>query len=301
MPRIAIGLFGIQEWYGGDFTPALRIARRADALGVDQVNLSDHVIMGEQLADYPYGRFPVPPTYPFYEPTTVLAAIAAVTERIRLSAIIIVPLRPAALLAKQLATLDVLSKGRVDFGIGLGWQKMEYDACGVPWEHRFALMEEAVAACRTLWSEAPASFEGRAASFDRAYSLPFPLQPEGIPVWFGLGARDSNLRFIARMGGGWYPMGQDTEKIAAAVGKLKDAYRANGRDPARLEVRVTLVPSVRPDGSPDIDKALDDDLPALVQAGVTTVELHPFMYCRDPGKVDAFLERIVAVKGRFPG
>jgi probable F420-dependent oxidoreductase len=294
MVQIAIGLFGLQDWYGGNFTPALQIARRADEAGVGQVNLSDHVVMGERLETYPYGDFTMPPTYPFYEPVTTLAAIASITSRIRLSAIVIAPLRPAVFLAKQLATLDVLSGGRVDIGFGVGWQKEEYDGCGVPWEGRYTRLEEQVAVCRELWTQAPASFSGATVAFDRLYSLPFPVQKDGIPLWFGLPPTPRSFERIARLGGGWYPMIQDPEVLRGAIARLRDAYREHGRDPSQLVGRVVLLPARRADGSPDLERTLQVELPALVAAGVTTVELHPFMYCRGPDQVDAFLESIVA-------
>jgi probable F420-dependent oxidoreductase len=300
MVRIAIGLFGLQQWFGGDFAPALAIARRADEKGVDQVNLSDHVVMGERLEAYPYGPFGMEPSYPFYEPVTVLAAIASITSRIRLSAIVIAPLRPAVFLAKQLATLDVIAHGRVDIGFGVGWQKEEYDACGVPWEGRYTRMEEHVHVCRELWSRAPASFRGSTLGFERLYSLPFPVQQGGIPIWFGLSPTPRNFERIARLGGGWYPMGQDPAVIARGVEQLREAYRRHGKDPADLTVRVVLLPTAtRADGSADLDRTLAVDVPALVAAGVTTVELHPFMYCRGPEDVDPFLDVIVSAKRAF--
>ena len=118
----------------------------------------DHVVMGERVEKYPFGKFQGSPASDWLEPLVELGVYAGMTKNIRLSAgIVITPLRPAALLAKQLATLDVLSRGRVEIGVGVGWQKEEYDACGVPWEGRYGLMHEQVRACKLLWSEAPAS------------------------------------------------------------------------------------------------------------------------------------------------
>ncbi|HLS80033.1 MAG TPA: LLM class flavin-dependent oxidoreductase, partial [Steroidobacter sp.] len=161
MVQVAIGIYGLQQWYGGDFAPVVDLARIADEAGVDQVSITDHVVMGENVDKYPYGRFPSPLDFPWFEPLTVLAAIAGATRRIRLSTgVLIAPLRPAVLLAKQLATLDVMSRGRVSIGLGLGWQKEEYDAAGVPWEGRYTRLEEQIRVCKLLWSEAPASFKG---------------------------------------------------------------------------------------------------------------------------------------------
>jgi probable F420-dependent oxidoreductase len=238
------------------------------------------------------------PSYPFYEPVTVLASLATITTRIRLSAIVIAPLRPAVFLAKQLATLDVLSRGRVDIGFGVGWQKEEYDGCGIPWDGRFSRMEEQVHVCRELWARAPASYHGSTVSFERLYSLPFPVQQPDIPIWFGLPPTERNFERIARLGGGWYPMERDPSVLAPAIERLRARYREHGRDVDDLTVRVTVLPTVtRADGRPDLSHTLEVDVPALARAGVTTVELHPFMYCRGPEDVESFLRAIVGAKG----
>jgi alkanesulfonate monooxygenase SsuD/methylene tetrahydromethanopterin reductase-like flavin-dependent oxidoreductase (luciferase family) len=117
--RTAVGIFGLEGCLGGDFSKILGVMQRADALGIDQMVITDHVVMGERTDRYPYGRFPVPPAHPWYEPVVTLAAIAGATSRIRLSTgVLIAPLRPAVLLAKQAATLDVISGGRLDLGVG---------------------------------------------------------------------------------------------------------------------------------------------------------------------------------------
>ena len=119
MTQVAIGLYGLQKWFAGDFAPVTEIVKIAESKGVDLVSITDHVVMGENVHNYPYGKFPAPLDFPWFEPITVLAAIAAVTQKIRLgTGILISPLRPAVLLAKQLATLDVMSRGRVVIEIG---------------------------------------------------------------------------------------------------------------------------------------------------------------------------------------
>src|SRR6185295_7017111 len=108
-------LHSLHNWFGGKHGPILDLVRRAERAGIDQITLGDHLLIGRDLSRYPFGTFASPIDYPWMEPITLLAAISSVTERIRLSTgILISPLRPAALLAKQLATLDVLSGGRVD-------------------------------------------------------------------------------------------------------------------------------------------------------------------------------------------
>ena len=165
--------------------------------------------MGENVQNYPYGRFPAPLDYPWFEPLTVLAVLAGVTERIRLSSgIVIAPLRPAVLLAKQIATLDVMSRGRVSIGLGVGWQKEEYDAAGIPWEGRNTRFFEQIEVCRLLWSEAPAAFHGKTVNFDKIYSYPRPVQAR-VPIWLGIAPTERNIERMAKVADGWIPMEQD--------------------------------------------------------------------------------------------
>ncbi len=298
MIRIAISLFGMQNWFGGDFAPILDIARIADRKGVDQVNVVDHVIMSEDTGKYPYGRFPAAPSTPWYEPVTVLAAVAGATERIRLSSgIIISPLRPAVLLAKQLATLDVISRGRIEIGLGTGWQKQEYDACGVPWERRFARMWEQVRVCRELWSKAPASFEGDTVSFKQLYSTPFTVQKH-VPLWFGIEPTPRNAERIAELGDGWLPMERDPDKLREPIARLQAAFKARGRDPRQLTVRTGLRPVFRSDRTVDLDATLAQ-IPAVVAAGINVIDFMPAVYCQGPSEVEAFFERIVSLKSNY--
>ena len=116
--------------------------------------------MGPHTENYVWGKFPVPPDAPWFEPLTMLTAIAAVTTRVRLATgILIAPLRPAAFLAKQVATLDQISGGRVDLGVGTGWQREEYDAQGLAFEQRGQLLDDTLAACTVLWRDTPAAFD----------------------------------------------------------------------------------------------------------------------------------------------
>ncbi len=298
MIRIGIGLFGLQNWFGGDFSGALEVARIADRKGIDQINVVDHVIMSEATDKYPYGKFPATPSYPWYEPITVLAAVAGATERIRLSTgIVISPLRPAVLLAKQLATLDVISRGRVEIGLGTGWQKEEYDACGIPWEGRFARMWEQVSVCKALWSKAPASFEGETVSFKQLYSTPFPVQ-QHMPIWFGVAANARHIERIAELGDGWLPMERDPAKLKEPIARLHAAFKARGRDPKTATVRSALRPVFRADRSADLEATVAQ-MPAMVEAGVNLIEFSPVVYCKGMNDLEPFFERIAALKEKY--
>ena len=296
MIQTAIGLYGLQQWFGGDFAPVVDLVRSADEAGIDQVNITDHVVMGENLDKYPYGRFPSGLDFPWFEPLIVLAAIAGATRLIRLSTgVLIAPLRPAVLLAKHLATLDVMSRGRVTIGLGLGWQREEYDAAGVPWEGRYARLEEQIRVCKLLWSEAPASFSGRTVSFERIHAWPRPAQTGGVPIWLGLAPSERNIERIARFGDGWIPMERRPEQLALHIAALRKAFIAHGRDPNDLAVRVVLPPVPGSDGMPSLDATLAV-VPTLARAGVTMFEVSPRVFCRGPLEFEAFCKRVVAAK-----
>ena len=128
---VALGIYGIHNLFDGDMTKTIDVVKRADDLGFYQMVMTDHVVMGNRTDRYPYGEFPSPPETPWHDPLITLAAIASVTSHIRLStSVLISPLRPPVVLAKMIATLDQLSHGRVDLGVGTGWQREEYEATG---------------------------------------------------------------------------------------------------------------------------------------------------------------------------
>lgn len=296
MLQVAIGLYGLQQWFDGDFAPIVDLVRSAEEAGIDQVSITDHVVMSENLDKYPYGPFPSPLDYPWFEPLTVLAAIAGSTRRIRLSTgVLIAPLRPAVLLAKQIATLDVMSRGRVAIGLGLGWQKEEYEASGIPWEGRYTRLEEQVRVCKLLWSQAPASFQGATVSFKSIHAWPRPLQKGGVPIWFGLAPSDRNIERIAELGDGWIPMEQRPEPLAGHIERLRKAFAERGRDPRSLAVRVVLRPVSGRDGRADLEATLAA-VPALAAAGVTMVEVLPLAFCSGPNGFDEFCRQLVALK-----
>lgn len=237
-------LFGRAGRGGGESPPSsvlaevVDLARRAEEAGISQIVLPDHVCMGERTDRYPYGRFPLPPDEPWLEPMTTLAAMATATRRIRLATgVLIAPLRPAALLAKTAATLDVLSGGRLDLGVGSGWQREELEAGGVPFAARGRVLEEQLRACRVLWREAPATFEGEFVRFHRVHAWPRPVQPGGVPLWLGLAPRGANLRRIVELADGWLPLTPDRESLRSELATVRRALEEAGRDPRDLAVR----------------------------------------------------------------
>src|SRR6478672_10743498 len=163
MPRasLTVGLANYGTTYAADeWHRFVDLARAVEDAGIDRIVVVDHVVMGPHTEKYAWGKFPVPSDAPWLEPLTMLSAIAAVTARVRLATgILIAPLRPAALLAKQVATLDQVSGGRVDLGVGAGWQREEYEAEGLAFEQRGRLLTDTLAALKTLWRDTPADFD----------------------------------------------------------------------------------------------------------------------------------------------
>jgi probable F420-dependent oxidoreductase len=256
------------KWPDGDWRGFVGVARQAEDCGIDRIIVVDHVVMGRNTDAYAWGRFPVPPDAPWLEPLTVLSAMAATTSTIRLSTgILIAPLRPAALLAKQVATLDVLSGGRVDLGVGVGWQKEEYDAQGLNFSARGRLLEETIAACRALWSDLPAKFESASVSFDDTFCAPQPVQSR-LPVWFGGTLTDRMLARIVDLGNGWIPiMGATLEDVRAGAERL----RAATREPIGVQMPAPYVMGA--DGKCDPTATLAA-VPELAAAGVTDVTVN---------------------------
>jgi probable F420-dependent oxidoreductase len=265
---LSVGVPNFGGWAGGDWRALIDVARLAEVAGIDRIVVVDHVVMGHHTDAYAWGRFPVPPEAPWLEPLTVLTAMATVTSRIRLSTgILIAPLRPAALLAKQVATLDALSGGRVDLGVGVGWQKEEYDAQGLPFADRGLLLEETIAACRALWTDLPASYEGKTVSFTETFCSPQPVQSR-LPVWFGGTLSDRMLRRVVELGDGWIPiMGATTDEVRDGAARIAAATDRH------IDIQSRASTIVGEDGKADAVATISG-VPELVASGVTDVTVN---------------------------
>ncbi len=284
MTTLSIGLAN----YGSTFAPGkwrqfVDLARAVEDAGADRIILVDHVVMGPHTEKYVWGKFPVPPDAPWFEPLTMLAAIATATERVRLATgILIAPLRPAALLAKQVATLDQMSGGRVDLGVGTGWQREEYGAIGASFEARGQLLTDTLGALDALWRDTPADFSSPTISFQDVYCEPKPLQPGGVPLWIAGTLHPRNLERIARYGAGWIPiMGASNDDIAAGAKLVREARGA------ALEVQAPLriVPG-------DIARSMES-VPALVEAGATDIHVTLRAFARDVADAPRVLSELV--------
>ena len=294
MTTLSIGLANYGSTYApGEWNRFVDLGRAADDAGVDRIIVVDHVVMGPHTENYAWGRFPVPPDAPWYEPLTMLAAIAAVTERVRLATgILIAPLRPAAFLAKQVATLDQISGGRVDLGVGAGWQREEYDAEGLPFEHRGRLLTDTLAALKVLWRDTPAAFESPTLSFRDIYCEPKPLQQGGVPLWVAGTLNKRNLERVVEHGDAWIPiMGESVEGIAAGAAMVRELWSAAGRDPARLQVQAPLRMAMTDDGRPDLARSMES-VPELLAAGATDIQVTLRAFARNVADAPSAMDEI---------
>jgi probable F420-dependent oxidoreductase len=257
----------------GDWPRLLDLARQAEDAGVDRVVLADHVVMGPNTHEYAWGTFPLPPDAPWLEPLTVITAMVGVTTRLRFATgILIAPLRPAALLAKTIATLDQLSEGRIDLGVGTGWQREEYEAEGLDFERRGQLLTDTIAACRELWEQTPATFTSETVSFGDVFCEPKPFQPR-LPVWFSGVLIGRNVRRIVELGDGWIPiMGATVDDIRGGAELLRRELDANGRAGDPLGVQAGALLAKNADGTRDVVGTMAS-VPGLVHAGATDIQV----------------------------
>ena len=288
MTSFSIGLpVGGQLFDGADLPRIVEIARRAETAGAAAVVMPDHVVIGPRTDRYPWGPFRFENDAPWLEPLTLLTAIAATTSTIRLATgILIAPLRPAVLLAKTAATLDVLSGGRLELGVGTGWQREEFEAEGIDYATRGQLLTDTMGACRALWRDSPATFASPTVSFDDIWCDPKPVQSGGPTVLFSGTLNARNLARISELGDGWIPiMGETPAGITDGVARITEAWEKRGRDASRLHVRTTL-PILRDgDRRPSLAASLAG-VDVLAACGVTDVTLHLPAFVREAAALD---------------
>lgn len=241
------------------------VSGAAEAAGFATLWAGEHVVMVDQpQSRYPYsgdGRIAVPAAADWLDPLLALTFAAAVTSRIGLATgILLLPEHHPVLAAKQIATLDVLSGGRLTLGIGVGWSAEEFAALGVPFERRGARTAEYVAALRTLWSQDIATFDGEFTRFSGIRVYPKPVRGRRIPVVAG-GNSDAALRRVAALADGWYGFNLTVADAVERAGVLAVYCRERGRSVAELTVAVAVT-----DASPAA-------VPLLERAGVTQVVL----------------------------
>ncbi len=218
-----------------------RLIRGIETIGFDQLDMFDHVAMG-----YPTDTRRAPfysPDMPILEAFTLLSFAAAVTRRIGLgTGVLVLPQRSPTLVAKQVATLDTLSEGRMRLGVGVGWQRAEYEALGQDFRSRGPRMDEAIQILRAYWQEAHVNFDGTYYQLDEMAMEPKPPQGGGIPIWIG-GTKLPALRRAATLGDGWMAMSAPGDPpLPHQLATLRRYADAAGRDFATLGLQMALSP-----------------------------------------------------------
>jgi probable F420-dependent oxidoreductase len=240
-----LGLHALGIGAGADRAVIDAVASSADEYGFATLWAGEHVVMVDRSAShYPYsddGVIAVPAQADWLDPMIALAFAAAASSRIAVATgVLLLPEHNPVVVAKQAASLDRLSGGRLTLGIGVGWSKEEFAALGVPFEHRAARASEYVAAMRTLWRDDVASFDGRFVGFDSIRVNPKPVRDRGIPIVMG-GNSDPALRRVASLADGWYGFNLDgVTAVRERLGKLDELCAGLGRDRRELRLAVAL-------------------------------------------------------------
>jgi probable F420-dependent oxidoreductase len=239
------GLFGINMGPCANPPTAAAAARAAEAAGFESVWTGEHIVLPDPQAP----PSPVPADTPFIDTTVALGFIAAHTKTVRLgTGIIILPQRNPVVLAKELASVDVLSNGRLTFGIGIGYLKPEFEAIGAPFDHKGPRTEEFLAAMIALWSMDKPEYRGRFVSFGGVNAMPRPVQKPHPEIVFGGMTKDAYGR-AARLANGWFGFALDVDGAVKSVEGLRAACKEAGRRFEELEI------SVAPRGKVDRDSA----------------------------------------------
>lgn len=200
----------------------IEIAKAAEDLGFDSVWASDHVIMPEERLGMFTGRF--------YDPFMLLGYIAAVTSTITIgTSVVILPYRNPLVVAKMVATLDVLSRGRVIFGVGPGWMREEFEALGVSFQARGRMTDEYIDVIRALWEKDAPGFAGEFCSFSNIKFYPKPYQEPRPPIWIA-GSSAYALGRAARLGDGWHPTWVSPDDVRRGIGEINRIANESGRD-----------------------------------------------------------------------
>ncbi len=232
---------------------ARALAEAAEESGIESLWTVEHVVVPEGYeSPYPYaptGKMPGGETSPIPDPLAWLAYVAALTTTVRLATgILILPQRNPVILAKECATIDVLSGGRLELGVGIGWLAEEFQAIGVPFDERVDRTEEYISALRALWSS-DETFDGKFTSFERARSNPKPVQDGGIPIVVG-GHTKAAARRAGRLADGFFPA--RPQNLAELIAECRRAATEEARDPDAIEITTGGLPT------PDFAKQMED-------------------------------------------
>lgn len=270
------------------------VATAADRLGYDVVWTSDHVIFPRSVdTPYPYGEsFPYDVNDPILDPISTLTWVASATSRIQLgTAVLVLPYHPTVTLAKALATVDVLSGGRLLLGVAGGWLREEFDLLGVPFEERGARTDEAIDLLKHLWTADTIDFEGRFHHLRDAAFFPKPTRKPHPPIWIG-GDGAAALRRVARRGDGWLAAPRDLPTLERKLGEIRRRAESAGRDPSAIGVATS-------GGAHTLDEMLDL-VPTLERLGVTVMNMASRFWAAGPDEALELLERFAERAGLSP-
>lgn len=280
--------FGIHYSIGVNADPQaddyIRVAQKAEELGYHSLWLGDHIVIPEKIeAAYPYsadGAAGFPRRAPFPDPFVLLGGLALATSRILLgTSVIVIPYRNPLAVAKAVTTVDLLSHGRFQFGVGVGWLKEEFDALGEDFARRARQTREYLHIMKAVWQAEPASFSGEFLTFSDIHNVPLPVQKPHPPIIFG-GESLPALKRVADLGDGWQPGTASLKVLSKSVPQLQALMAERGRDYADLSVSALSAagPLLR---KPEV-------IPQLSELGVR--ELILFMTVADTQKTLAVIE-----------
>jgi len=240
-----IGFFGINTGVFSTREAITRVAQTAEESGYESLWTGEHVV----VIDPQVAPSPVAPNTRMVDTIATLAFAAAVTERVKLgSGIILLAQRNPVVLAKELSGIDVLSEGRLLFGVGVGYVKQEFDVIGVPYEERGARVTEHIEAIRALWTQDAPEFQGEFTQISGVQSHPRPIQRPHPPIVIG-GMSPPAYRRAVSQGNGWYGFFQSLDATAAAIAALEDAAKRTERPASLGPLEITVTPP----GSVDLD------------------------------------------------
>lgn len=287
--RVVVKLNGLVPLLAPDIADLPAAVADIESWGAHSVVLGQHLFYDADV-DHP-GTVHLDPRRVSLEPLLTLAAIAAATQTIRLATgAIVAPLYSAQALGKAIATLDQLSRGRVDLGVVAGWQRSEFDAVGVPYDERFARLEEIIRYCRVMWGGSPFSFEGRFTRVDAVYSNPVPWQGAALPIHIGGRPTPITARRVVRLGDGWIASeGACAAEIEAGLALLRAAGQDAGADLSRLRVRATAHPA----GTGAAARDLAARAAELFAVGATDVTIGVGEIARDRAEAQDIVRAVV--------
>ena len=238
-----VGAIFSQADSGTDPDAIRRYAQTVESAGFDHLMAYDHVLGAShaRLDGGRFGSFPSPPyttEHTFHEILVLFSHLAALTTTLDLvTSVLVLPQRQTAVVAKQVATLDLLSGGRLRLAVGVGWNWAEYESLGADFDARTDVLDEQIDVLRCLWTEPLATFAGRYHVLDRVAINPLPSRP--IPILMGTKASPDALRRVVRKADGWMPLllpGIDPVDLATGVSRLRQIASDEGRDPATLPI-----------------------------------------------------------------